>query len=85
MRIYKTFMHPTQFPIEYTCNKCGHTLYAERDNLEEFMTDSIHPFKTSYGYASKRDGEYIYWDLCEDCLEELYNSFVVPVKIERWF
>ena len=85
MRTYKTIMHPRSFEYKIICNKCGYEMNLEEREYEEFMTDMIHKFRVSYGYASDRDGTICEFDLCEKCLDELYSTFKVPVKIEDWF
>lgn len=73
-------MHPTVFESKVICNKCGYEMDCEKNNYEEFMVDIIHQFKVSYGYGSDRDGDFLKFDLCENCLKWLYSTFKVPVK-----
>jgi hypothetical protein len=86
MRIYKTFQVRKDFPVKFICNKCGLTLDNETQyGLEEWQADFIHKFKVSFGYGSLRDGESVDFDLCENCLEELFKSFKIPEQVERLF
>lgn len=80
MRTYRTAMQPMVFESRIICNKCGYEMNLETTEYEEFMTDFIHKFKTTYGYASDRDGTTCQFDLCEQCLEWLYSTFTIPVK-----
>lgn len=85
MRTYRTIMHPTPFESKIVCNKCGREMDLETREYEEFMTDLIHKFKIVYGYASDRDGTTCQFDLCEQCLDELYSTFKIPPQIDDWF
>ncbi len=80
MRTYHTSMQPQLFESKVMCNKCGFTMDLEKTEYEEFMVDTIHSFKVGYGYASLHDEEFYQFDLCENCLEELYKTFKIPPK-----
>lgn len=85
MRTYKTIMYPKQFESRIVCNKCGHEMDLDKEEYEEFMTDTIHEFKVSYGYGSEHDLQSYSFDLCENCLDELYRSFKVPPQVDDWY
>lgn len=51
------------------CNKCGKV-------FEDNFYKGIQSFCTSFGYESRFDGQRWGFDLCDDCLEELVNSFI---------
>lgn len=55
-----------------TCNKCG-TKHAFHGEGKDYM---CHSFEINFGYGSKFDEEGWKFDLCENCLVELVNSFV---------
>ncbi|MDN4493357.1 hypothetical protein [Ureibacillus aquaedulcis] len=60
-----------------TCNKCGttHTFKSE-NQFTEWQEETFQSFDFTFGYGSKFDEEHWKFDLCEDCLEELVDSFV---------
>lgn len=56
---------------EVLCNKCKRSLI----NLLGFEGTS---FSVEFGYGSKRDGTKEKFDLCDECYEDLINSFHYP-------
>ena len=58
------------------CNKCGKELKQQEDMIREgyFSADVI------FGYFSNKDGLRHRWDLCENCYDELTDSFQIPVE-----
>ena len=77
MREYKSFPTTQEFIIKFICNKCGKIYDCEK---VEYMTDLIHNFELSFGYASEFDGETWHFDLCENCIKEIVNTFKVPIE-----
>lgn len=61
-----------------TCNKCGKTkkLYGE-DYKKAWEAEEFKSFSCSFGYGSKFDTENWIFDLCEDCLEDIVNTFKI--------
>ncbi|WP_251552389.1 hypothetical protein [Neobacillus muris] len=61
-----------------TCNKCGKTKkITSEDYQKEWEAAEFQSFSCSFGYGSKFDMEEWNFDLCEDCLEEIVNSFKI--------
>mgnify|MGYP007130874733 CR=1 FL=1 len=58
--------------IKVVCNKCGKEINVI-DNM--FSEDEMYDFSVQFGFYSKKDGEVWNFDLCEDCLVELANTF----------
>ncbi|MDT9027877.1 hypothetical protein [Rossellomorea yichunensis] len=60
-----------------TCNKCGnqHIFHGE-EHERGWQGDTFQSFELHFGYGSKFDDENWKFDLCEDCLTGLINSFV---------
>lgn len=58
------------------CNKCGKELKQQENMIREgyFSADVI------FGYFSNKDGLRHRWDLCENCYDELTDSFQIPVE-----
>lgn len=60
-----------------TCNKCGKEhMFRGEDYKRECQGNLFHSFEIYFGYGSKFDEENWKFDLCENCLVELVNSFV---------
>jgi hypothetical protein len=60
--------------ISVTCNKC-----SKRSTDEGYGHKSFQEFNTSFGYGSRYDSQNWSFDLCDDCLTELIQSFkIVP-------
>ena len=66
---------------EYTCNKCGKTETVTYNGLEGFKKEQFHYVLLDVpGYGSIFDGLDMEFDLCDDCLKTLLDSFVIPIK-----
>jgi hypothetical protein len=79
MRIYRNAKVEKLVEEKAVCNRCG----AEATPnllLSGEEVEAIHQFRVSFGYDSKYDGELWKFDLCEDCIEEIVNTFKVPVE-----
>lgn len=61
------------------CNLCGKSLRVEDGILKE---DAFEATK-EWGYFSKRDLEIHHFNLCEDCYDNLINSFKIPVEVKK--
>lgn len=61
---------------EVCCNRCGRKLKVEGGVLKEgcFKGNSL------FGYFSRRDGIRHSFDLCEDCYDDLLQTFSIPVE-----
>jgi Fe2+ or Zn2+ uptake regulation protein len=81
MRKYKSINSPFLVETLIVCNKCGKTYDLEEQDLEEWQADFMHRVSWSFGYASKHDGEEWVLDLCEDCIKEFVNSFLVAPEV----
>ncbi|WP_163582023.1 hypothetical protein [Gracilibacillus saliphilus] len=59
------------------CNKCGteKVLHGE-DYEKDWQRDLFQSFDLRFGYGSKFDDEHWKFELCEECVTELINSFV---------
>lgn len=66
------------------CNKCGKE-ESRQNNPDPSYYDRWHNFKATGGYGSfyPSDNETIEFDLCEECLKELIDSFVHSPKYSR--
>lgn len=63
--------------IDIYCNKCGKNIKVENNIVKE----GVFSIDYKWGYFSRRDSEIHSFDLCEECYEELLNSFVIETEI----
>ena len=61
------------------CNCCGQEI-AAADACEKAEFLSVHK---TWGYFSKWDGCCHSFDICEDCYEEMIQSWVFPPDVEE--
>lgn len=66
------------------CNKCGKSLKHHWKSMtnENMYYDHL-TTKKLWGYMSDHDGEYVDYQICQDCFFEYISSFVIPAKIEN--
>lgn len=57
------------------CNRCGKKVEGEDAQYSSDITD----VRVEFGYGSKFDTDVWEFDICDDCIEEITKSFVVPV------
>ena len=77
MRVYKEKELKETEVKRVFCNQCGKELLIEEGILKEgcFSVDY------AFDYFSNKDG-YIYsFDLCENCFDQMINTFKHPAKI----
>ena len=84
MRAYKLGTKMVNINTKIVCNMCGYEMNLEKNEYEEFMTDMVHRFQVGYGYVSQRDGDIVYFDLCEECLEKIYAQFKIEPDVENF-
>lgn len=69
------------------CNKCGKTC---NKNFEDSKLNpdpyGLIEVTVSGGFLSKplHDGNSYTFSLCEQCLQELFDNFKIPVEITHW-
>jgi hypothetical protein len=71
-KTYVIEMVETKVVDKVTCNKCGKS--------DENVFIDLSPIEIIFGYGSKRDGEFIQFDLYAECIEEFISTFKVPVE-----
>jgi len=86
MREYTAVKVDKLVEAKVTCNKCGMIYDNETfdpempQGYEEWQWDTIHAFKVDFGYGSSHDMERWKFDLCENCIEELVDSFKIKAQ-----
>lgn len=61
------------------CNKCKKNI---KKNLHNYYDDFL-KIEKRWGYHSSFDNEVHYFNLCENCYNELINSFLIPITKEN--
>lgn len=56
------------------CDMCG--IKSERLSYQSMATPYIHSFKTVPDYPSRFDGETVSFELCDDCLQLILESYI---------
>ncbi|PAD91666.1 hypothetical protein [Shouchella clausii] len=72
----------TRYDVEFvaktiTCNKCGKSADIKEGDYSDlhFKREEFPTIELSFGYGSKWDTERWSFNLCEECLESLVESF----------
>ncbi len=78
---FRNFTIKKLLESERQCNKCGKIFVFDYTKMQEDADDIIHPFEAHFGYWSGHDMEHWHFDLCEKCLEELCESFMIEPQI----
>ena len=60
-----------QVPSKVICDRCGIT----KEPYEEFIE-----VKHEYGYSSPKDGDYIEFDICESCMEDVIRDMKIKAR-----
>ena len=68
---YETVPSTYLQPVSMVCDRCG-----EKQEITMDMIEVRHQF----GYGSQRDGDYIEFDLCENCLVEVIKNEKIKVR-----
>ncbi len=76
MRQYNAELKETKEMSRIICNKCGKEIpviggVPSEDTLE---------VEKRWGYFSKKDNQLDRFDLCEDCYDELVESFRIKLR-----
>ncbi|MCL2253953.1 MAG: hypothetical protein FWC09_05850 [Lachnospiraceae bacterium] len=77
MRIYEN--HDQEKIFTVICNKCKKVINVENNIIKE----GLYEVEYQFGYFSHKDGEIHSFDLCEDCYDEITNSFLIPPEISK--
>lgn len=66
------------------CNKCGKEIILEKDTrFEENKITHFHLGKNcSFPYPSEFENKEVEFDLCDDCLTKIMDSFKIPARID---
>jgi len=82
--VTKTFKDTYESLVSITCNKCG-TIIQPKNKKDYFWLDKMQTVELEWGYGSNHDATTWKFDLCEDCIEDLIDTFQIPVEIIELF
>ena len=76
MRQFRTELEEKNKVEKIICNKCGKEIWVrggipQKDVLE---------VEKRWGYHSRKDNQVDRFDLCEDCYDELVESFQIKIE-----
>lgn len=76
MRQYNTELKETKEMSRIICNKCG----KEIPVIGGVPSENTLEVEKRWGYFSKKDNQLDRFDLCEDCYDELVESFRIKLR-----
>jgi hypothetical protein len=78
MKIFKENTKVVEELVGIKCDRCG-------SSFEELSTSGpdIASFSHTFGYTSRRDGDKITFDLCEECLMRILDGTNVQYQYEE--
>ena len=65
--------------VEMKCNKCGKNIKV----VEGTAREGVFECRYEWGYFSQKDLQIHQFNMCEDCYDEMVNSFVIPIKVSE--
>lgn len=67
---------------DVACNKCGQTCLLFQDDVERPVTQGLIDAKVYGDYFSTKLDDLVQYrfNLCEECLTEMFDGFKIPVK-----
>lgn len=79
MRQYKNSTKEIKEINKVICNKCGKEIRLAGGVPEEDMLE----VEKRWGYFSGKDNRRDRFELCEECYDELLESFLIPAESEE--
>jgi len=76
VRKFKSERLACKVEVKRICNYCGAEVTGEA-----MLGDKIENFVIQWGYFSKKDGSVWSFDLCEDCIDKIAESFKIPPTV----
>lgn len=76
MRQYCTKLKKTEELEKIICNKCGKEILVRGGVPQEDVLE----VEKRWGYHSRKDNQVDYFDLCEDCYDELVSGFRIQIE-----
>lgn len=88
MRVTEDVASIEKFVVLITCNKCCRVYKTYNNNNQEHINtpifEGLHA-NLRFGYDSRVFGDMsqVQFDLCEQCLETLVDSFLIPATTQE--
>lgn len=79
MRQYSTEIKEIKKVEKIICNKCGKVIPV----TEGIPQEDVLEVEKRWGYHSGKDNQVDCFDLCEDCYDELVDSFLIKLEKPR--
>ena len=76
MRQFRTELEEKNKVEKIICNKCGKEIWVRGGIPQEDVLE----FEKRWGYHSRKDNQVDRFDLCEDCYDELVESFQIKIE-----
>lgn len=78
VRKFKSERLARKVEVKRICNYCGAEVTGEA-----MLCDKIENFVIHWGDCSRKDGSVWSFDLCEDCIDKIAESFKIPPTVIR--
>ncbi|MGN1266599.1 MAG: hypothetical protein ACI4UH_01555 [Dorea sp.] len=79
MRQYETKLTEKREISKIICNKCG----KEIPFIKGVPQEEVLSVEKRWGYFSEKDNRIDRFDLCEDCYDQLVESFSIKIETEN--
>ena len=79
MRQYMKNLEETKELSKIICNRCKKEILV----VSGVPSEDVLQVEKTWGYFSSKDNRRDSFDLCEECYDELTDSFQIPVHTDR--
>ncbi len=79
MRQYQIEKKPVEELKKIICNKCGREIPV----LQGVPQEEVLSVEKRWGYFSRKDNQIHRFEICEDCYDELVESFCIKIETEN--
>lgn len=79
MRQYQIEKKPVEELKKIICNKCGREIPV----LQGVPQEEVLSVEKQWGYFSRKDNQIHRFEICEDCYDELVESFCIKIETEN--
>lgn len=79
MRQYQIEKKPVEELKKIICNKCGREIPV----FQGVPQEEVLSVEKRWGYFSRKDNQVHRFEICEDCYDELVESFCIKIETEN--
>lgn len=79
MRQYQIEKKPVEELKKIICNKCGREIPV----LQGVPQEEVLSVEKRWGYFSRKDNQVHRFEICENCYDELVESFCIKIETEN--